>query len=113
MAAADNSRPSERFSLIDHWFRDGLGEPDLQLIANQLTALQIVVRRDEPAEIPDEVLTAWHRLIAHQRRIVDQSEPASSSKLAGRGGPGNALPTCSAGPVPKPPKSGTQSSPQS
>jgi hypothetical protein len=76
MAPTGDSRPVHHDPAIDRWLRDLPGGPGLLLETHQLTALLLAIRRDEPPEVPDEVMTRWHWLIAVQRRIANQSEPA-------------------------------------
>ncbi|WP_156077388.1 hypothetical protein [Saccharothrix sp. NRRL B-16314] len=68
---SDDNRPDPRDPVVDDWLGDGM-----LLGINQLTGLLFAVERDRPAEVPDEVMRRWHRLLAVQRRVADQSEPA-------------------------------------
>lgn len=71
----DDGRPSSRDSAIDHWLGDVSGGPEVLLSVDQLTGLMLAVGRDRPAEVPEEIMLRWHRLLAVQRRVADQSEP--------------------------------------
>lgn len=62
--------------MIEEWLSGREDISHLVLRIPQLTGLLLAVERDRPAEVPDEVMRRWHRLLAAQRRIADQSEPA-------------------------------------
>jgi hypothetical protein len=73
---SDDGRPLSRDPAIDHWLVDVSGGPEMLLGIDQLTGLLLAVGRDRPAEVPEEIMSRWHRLLAVQRRVADQSEPA-------------------------------------
>ncbi|MFD1147045.1 hypothetical protein [Saccharothrix hoggarensis] len=74
--ASDESRPASRDRAIDEWLGAVPGDArDVLMGIDQLNGMALAVRRDQPAEVPDEVMTRWHSLLARQRRVADQSEP--------------------------------------
>lgn len=66
--------PVERDPSIDAWLGEREGAESLMTI-HQLGALQPAVHRDQPDEVPAEVMRRWHWLLASTRRTADQSEP--------------------------------------
>jgi hypothetical protein len=76
MAPTGDNSPDQRDPVIDQWLSDVPGGPGFLLKTHQLTGLEFTIWRDEPPEVPDEVMTRWHWLIAVQHRIANQSESA-------------------------------------
>lgn len=73
---SDDNRPSPRDPAIDRWLRDVPVGSEVLLGTDQLTGLLLAVQHDQPTEVPDEVMARWHWLLAVQRRVANQSEPA-------------------------------------
>lgn len=70
--------------VLQQWLHDHFGVKRLEMVDyNQLTGLTLMVQRgsESPAQFPDDVISAWHRVLGEQRRIVDQSEFALIEQL--------------------------------
>lgn len=61
--------------VVEGWLRAELGDSFMAGTgADRLNLLALAIRRDASGDIPDDVLVAWHRMLARARITLKQSE---------------------------------------